>query len=213
MVLNSSSPSLVNRKSESDARPLFDRPSTQVAIVAVFTALALATNYALIGIPNVKLMDMLVFIGALFFGLRVGLGIALSIWPVYGFVNPYGVDSFLMLSFLMVGECFYALAGSAMRKSFVAQDLVQIKSELRLQSIAFGLVGLVATFAYDLLTNFGSWIFRTGSLYQDFIYGNIIGAPFSLAHELSNVIFFAAVAPAVVVASRRLGLRIPRGIA
>jgi hypothetical protein len=77
----------------------------------------------------------------------------------------------------------------------------------------FGLVGLLSTFAYDALTNFGSWIFKTGSLYQDFVFGNIIGVPFSIAHEASNVIFFATVAPAIIVAATRLGLRTPMDVA
>src|SRR5437660_5283057 len=192
---------------------VLDRRSTKVMITAVFTALALATNYALIGIPNVKIMDTLVFIAAFFYGLRLGIGVATSIWLVYGFVNPNGVDSFLMLSFLMVGECFYALAGVALRKSFVARDVVRGTKEYQRLSIVFGLVGLLSTFAYDALTNFGSWIFRTGSLYQDFVFGNIIGAPFSVTHEASNVIFFAAVAPAIVVAATRLGLRTPLDVA
>src|SRR6267143_6048352 len=170
---------------------VLDRRSSKVMITAVFTALALATNYALIGIPNVKIMDTLVFVAAFFFGLRLGVGVAASIWLVYGFVNPNGVDSFLMLSFLMVGECFYALTGAALKKSFVARDVVRGTKEDQRLSIVFGLVGLLATFAYDALTNFGSWIFRTGSFYQDFVFGNIIGAPFSVAHEASNVVFFA----------------------
>lgn len=197
--------------STSTVASVLERRSTKVMITAVFTALALATNYALIGIPNVKLMDTLVFVAAFFFGLRLGIGVAVSTWLVYGFVNPNGVDTFLMLSFLMVGECFYALAGAALKKSFVARDVVRGTKEYQRLSVVFGLVGLLATFAYDALTNFGSWIFRTSSLYQDFVFGNIIGAPFSVAHEASNVVFFATLAPAIVVASSRLGLRAPQG--
>lgn len=198
--------------SSHNAASVLDRRSTKVMLTAVFTALALATNYALIGIPNVKIMDTLVFIAAFFFGLRLGIGVAVSVWLVYGFVNPNGVDTFLMLSFLMIGECFYALAGSVLKKSFVAQNLVRGTKEYQRLSIVFGLVGLLATFAYDALTNFGSWIFKTGSLYQDFVFGNIIGAPFSVAHEASNVVFFATIAPAIVVAATRLGLRTPQDV-
>ncbi len=176
-------------------------------ITAVFTALALATNYALIGVPNVKIMDTLVFIAAFFFGFRLGISVAVSTWLVYGFVNPYGVDTFLMLSFLMLGECFYALGGLALNRSFVARDLVKGTKEYQRVSIAFGLVGLLATFAYDALTNFGSWVLGTSSLYQAFVIGNIIGAPFSVVHEASNVIFFATIAPAILVAASRLGYR------
>ncbi len=189
------------------AASVLDRRSTRVMITAVFTALALATNYALIGVPNVKIMDTLVFIAAFFFGFRLGISVAVSTWLVYGFVNPYGVDTFLMLSFLMLGECFYALGGLALNRSFVARDLVKGTKEYQRVSIAFGLVGLLATFAYDALTNFGSWVLGTSSLYQAFVIGNIIGAPFSVVHEASNVIFFATIAPAIVVAASRLGYR------
>src|SRR5437667_11714846 len=113
----------------------------------------------------------------------------------------------------MIGECFYAIAGVALKKIFVTMGLVKGSKEYQRLSIIFGLDGLLSTFAYDALTNFGSWILRTGSLYQDFVFGNIIGVPFSIAHEASNVIFFARVAPAIVVAATRLRLRTPLEVA
>jgi len=197
-------------------------------IVAVFTALSLATNYALIGFQNVKLMDTLVFIVAFLFGVRLGIGVAVSTWLVYGLVNPNGVDGPIILSFLILGECFYALSGAILSRTSVGQELSLVKpldgslatektSVFRklarrirnlnpTRSLVFALVGLQATFGYDLLTNFASWLFLTTSLYQAFIVGNVIGAPFSVAHEGSNTIFFATVAPAVIVAARRMGI-------
>jgi len=212
-----------------DAPPVFNRPSTKAMIVAVFTALSLATNYALIGFQNVKLMDTLVFIVAFLFGVRLGIGVAVSTWLVYGLVNPNGVDGPIILSFLILGECFYALSGAILSRTSVGQELSRMKStddssritgrtsvfrklgrRIRklnpTRSLVFALVGLQATFGYDLLTNFASWLFLTTSLYQAFIIGNLVGAPFSIAHEGSNVIFFATVAPAVIVATGRMGI-------
>jgi hypothetical protein len=199
-------------------------------IVAVFTALSLATNYALIGFQNIKLMDTLVFVVAFLFGIRLGIGVAVSTWLVYGLVNPNGVDGPIILSFLILGECFYALSGGLLSRSPVGQELSgakptrkhskttsrtrewrEIGARVRklnpTRSLVFALVGLQATFGYDLLTNFASWLFLTTSLYQAFIIGNIIGVPFSIAHEGSNTIFFGTVAPAVIVATRRMGIR------
>jgi hypothetical protein len=198
-------------------------------IVAVFTALSLATNYALIGFQNVKLMDTLVFIVAFLFGIRLGIGVAVSTWLVYGLVNPNGVDGPIILSFLILGECFYALGGAILSRTSAGQELSgarptddssritgragvlrrlgrRIRRLNPTRSLVFALVGLQATFGYDLLTNFASWLFLTTSLYQAFIIGNIIGVPFSVAHEGSNTIFFATVAPAVIVAARRMGI-------
>jgi hypothetical protein len=194
---------------------IFARTSTKATLVAVFAALSLATNYALIALPNIKLMDAFVFIAAFLFGLRLGIGVATSTWLVYGFVNPYGQADFILLTFLIGGECFYAVAGAALSRTFVTRDLLR---ESRRQwrpapvlafskvGLVFALVGFQATFAYDLLTNFGSWIFKANSPYQAFVIGIITGAPFAVLHEVSNIVFFGTVAPVVIVTAKRFGL-------
>src|SRR6058998_2799017 len=127
------------------------RPAVKVSLIAVFTAVSLGTNFAMIDIPNVKLMDAFVFIAAFLFGLEVGLGSAVSVWAVYGFTSPYGVDDFVTLSFLITGECLYAFSGWALSRATVGKDLFTSGShQLGRISIVFGLVGLQATFAYDV---------------------------------------------------------------
>src|SRR5437773_11714968 len=196
----------------------------------------------MIDIPNVKLMDAFVFIAAFLFGLEVGLGTAISIWAVYGFINPYGQDDLTLLLFLMTGECLYALAGALLSRTSIARELIakliqtrtidnqsieygmdpemgtlsQITTRARNlfnnarpyrnMSLLFGLIGFQATFAYDVLTNFGSWVFKTNSLYQAFIIGNITGVPFAILHESSNIVFFAIVVPLAIATSHRAGL-------
>jgi len=182
----------------------FSKPATTIAIVATFSALSLGTNYALIGIPNVKLMDALVFLSAFIFGLRVGIAVATSTWAVYGFVNPNGTADLILLSFLVVGESFYAIAGAGLRRTNLGQDLLVDKSPYARFSIVFGTLGLLATFAYDVLTNFASWLFKTNSLYDSLVIGLITGAPFALLHEVSNLVFFATTAPAAIIATRRI---------
>jgi len=220
----------------------------RTALIPVFTALSLATNYAMIDIPNVKLMDAFVFIAAFLFGLEVGLGTAISIWAVYGFINPYGQDDLTLLLFLMTGECLYAIAGTLLSRTSIARDLIakqiqaktidkqSIKYNMHSEtgslsritnragnllekagqygkmSLLFGLIGFQATFAYDVLTNFGSWVFKTSSLYQALIIGMITGVPFAILHEASNLVFFATVVPPAIAAAKRVGLHIQQRI-
>ncbi len=223
----------------------------KVALIAVFTALSLGTNYAMIDLWNIKLMDALIFIAAFLFGIRVGLGSAISTWIVYGFINPYGQADPILLVFLITGECFYAIAGTLISRASVTRDLlIRVRSkhtqessaikavpitesghglrnysrnyaqEIRIYfhqiyvsilpygrlSLVFGLIGFQATFAYDILTNFASFIGKTNSLYQAFIIGNITGVPFAILHESSNIVFFAIVVPLAIVTSQRVGL-------
>ena len=220
----------------------------RTALIPVFTALSLATNYAMIDIPNVKLMDAFVFIAAFLFGLKVGLGTAISIWAVYGFINPYGQDDLALLLFLMTGECLYAMAGALLSRASVARELIAKQIQARAiekqsiryyvdqqtgslsrfktralnlldkarpygrMSLLFGLIGFQATFAYDVLTNFGSWVFKTSSLYQALIIGMITGVPFAILHEASNLVFFATVVPPAIAAAKRVGLPIQQRI-
>jgi len=202
----------------------------------------------MIDIPNVKLMDAFVFIAAFLFGLEVGLGTAISIWAVYGFINPYGQDDLTLLLFLMTGECLYAIAGALLSRTSIAREIMtkqlqaisvykqpigfdagsatrilfRIKTRARnllnksipcgRMSLLFGLIGFQATFAYDVLTNFGSWVFKTSSLYQALIIGMITGVPFAILHEASNLVFFATVVPPAIAAAKRVGLHIQQRI-
>jgi uncharacterized membrane protein len=202
----------------------------------------------MIDIPNVKLMDAFIFIAAFLFGLKVGLGTAISTWAVYGFINPYGQDDLTLLLFLMTGECLYAIAGALLSRTSVARELlanqlpartvdkqsgkygmipetgilsrIKTRAENLLNkarpygrmSLLFGLIGFQATFAYDVLTNFGSWVFKTSSLYQALIIGVITGVPFAILHEASNLVFFATVVPPAIAAAKRVGLHIQQRI-
>ena len=178
----------------------------KTTLIPAFAALSLATNYAMIDLWNIKLMDAFIFIAAFLFGLEVGLGSAILTWGVYGFINPYGQDDLILLAFLMVGECFYALSGALLSHASIGRELMTASHQYRRMGLVFGLVGFQATFAYDILTNFGSWIFKTSSLYQALIIGTITGVPFAILHEASNFVFFATVVPLAILASKRLGL-------
>jgi hypothetical protein len=70
--------------------------------------------------------------------------------------------------------------------------------------LVFGTVGLLATLAYDVLTNFASWLFLTTSPYDALIIGLVTGAPFALVHEISNLVLFSTAIPAAIIAARRV---------
>ncbi|MGA9387273.1 MAG: hypothetical protein WBV70_00410, partial [Candidatus Bathyarchaeia archaeon] len=51
--------------------------TVKIALIATFCALAIGTDYALVGVPNVKLMDLIVFLGGFLFGSVVGSSIGI----------------------------------------------------------------------------------------------------------------------------------------
>ena len=52
----------------------------EIAFISVFTAIIVASNYALIAFPQIKLMDSMVFLSGYLFGFPVAASIAALSW-------------------------------------------------------------------------------------------------------------------------------------
>ncbi|HEV2389801.1 MAG TPA: hypothetical protein VGS04_03660, partial [Nitrososphaerales archaeon] len=61
-----------------------------LALVATFSALAIASDFALADIPNVKLVDPIVFSVAFVFGLEMGVYVGVLSELIWGTFSPYG---------------------------------------------------------------------------------------------------------------------------
>ncbi|MDA0988713.1 MAG: hypothetical protein O2783_06235 [Chloroflexi bacterium] len=172
-----------------------------VAPLAFILAI-LATNYALAGTPNVKFMDLLVFVAGYTLGFRRGVVVATGAWLIYGTFNPWGVAGPLLLVTMMMSEMVYALVGAGLSKLVFPQRVRLVPG---LRSLLFAGAAVACTLTYDALTNvytgvvwaqmvggteYGRWIwialFNPGALL------------FSAMHVGSNVVFFALFGPALV---------------
>jgi hypothetical protein len=179
--------------------------SRKVASIALLVAATLSTDYALLGIPNVKLMDTLVFLGGYMFGLDVGVSVAVLSWLVYGTLNPQGAATPGLLAVLMASECIYAVGGWTLRKVSSKTNFTSV------DRVKFGFVGFVTAAVYDLITNAYTGIFYYPgySLATRIIRALIFGIPFAVIHETTDSLMFAIVAPTVItVLGRRVGLEV-----
>ncbi len=146
----------------------------KVALLSLLIALALATNYLLFPFWNVKLMDFLVFTAGFLLGPIYGAAAGILVWLVYGTLNPLGFNLFV-LAMVAPLESLYGIGGGLLRRYGISP-------------IRAALIGLIATLAYDVVTNG-----LTGLLFYggDFILGLKVGAPFAFVHEMANVLIFA----------------------
>ena len=174
--------------------------SRRVAAVSMFTALAVATDYAMLPLANVKLMDSIVFVCALTFGAEAGASVAGLTWLVYGTVNPLGADSASFLILLILSEMVYVLFGCLARRMLNPHQRVPTRSLL------WGSFGLIATFLYDVNTIVTPYLV-IGQSAPVILLEMPFAAPFMLTHELSNFLFFSTLAPVLYLASRRVALR------
>jgi len=162
-------------------------PVRNICLIAVLTAASIGSNYALIGLPNIKLMDLIVFVTGLRFGVIVGASTGILTWMVYGALNPFGF-SFPIWVATMTGEATFGIVGGFLSKNASGEIRgFSLHSNYNLET---ALWGFILTFAYDLFTNivyaatFGVPIFFALAT------GWLVPPWFGILHEGSNTILF-----------------------
>ncbi len=142
-------------------------------------------------LPNVNLMDAIVFTTSLFFGAVPGAAVATVSWLVYGTLNPFGL-SIPILATVIVCESVYVLAGHLFRGTPSGNPLSRVKGWER--SVLFGTVGVLSTLAYDVITNAVVGVVAYNSVWIGLLTMNV-PVPLGIIHEASNLVFFATVVP------------------
>ncbi len=163
----------------------FQRQATRASVIAVMTAACIVSNYLLIGVINVKLMDLIVFSSGFLFGPTVGASVGILTWLVYGTLNPYGFSLPVLIATSLM-ESLYGIVGGLLGANGTGRMGVGFTSNLK-----FGIVGFLLTFVYDLVTNIVSGL----SAGIPLTVALITGIPFAIAHEGSNAAFFFFGAP------------------
>lgn len=157
----------------------------RISIIAMMTAACVSTNYLLVGLINVKLMDLIVFISGFAFGPLVGVSVGTLTWLVYGTLNPYGF-SFPILIATCLGEAMYGLVGGLLNKGKFMEDFQIKKNSVLVNGIKFAVIGFLLTFVYDLFTNIVSGVIAGLPMFLVLA----AGIPFAIIHEVSNTVFF-----------------------
>ena len=175
------------------------RRTSQVAVVATFTAVILGSDVALSGpqFSDIKLMDTLVFVSAYIFGLRTGAAIGVLSETIWSFMSPVGMAG-AVAPFLVVGELLFALAGWGASRIWGLRPVIASGFP-----VFVGALLVVCAFLWDLETNFASalitfWPNLPASQVILTVFGPLI-MPFYLAHEGSDLAFGLLVAPSFIL--------------
>jgi hypothetical protein len=167
----------------------------RIAVIAIFTSLAIATDYAMAPIYNVKLVFTLIFASSYSFGFKVGASIAILTELIWGTISPSGFGG-LIIPFLVGANIIYAVAGWGASKVWGHQ--IKPVSELNL---FFGSIMAICAFLWDTVTNFGTGIIEVWPhvTITKLLATEALGIPFMIAHELGDFVMGTALAPIIIV--------------
>jgi len=172
--------------------------SKKICLIATISALSVGLNYALVNVPNFKVMDLFVFVAGFIFGPLAGAFVGVLVWVIYGVINPYGFVFQVWLA-TMFSESIYGFIGGVLGKKMVLNDF---NCNYFVSSVLFGVLGFFLTLVYDLVTN----IVFALTFNVPIVIAILAGVPFALVHELSNAALFGTCSvPLISVLERFIG--------
>lgn len=176
-----------------------------IAVVAIFSALVVGSDYALAPFVSFKLLDTIVFMVAFVYGFRQGAAVALISEFIWTVMSPWGAAG-LMTPFLVLGELVFALAGWGASR-------VWHPDGKRAYPLGFfiGATLAICAFIWDFETNAATALlwFGTGLNLSNLFTVELAGFvfPIPLAREISDFALGVLLSPALLIVMSRLGRR------
>ena len=168
----------------------------KIALIVTLTALCVSTSYIMSAVPNIYLMDLLVFVTGVSFGAFVGASVAILSWLVYGVINPLGFNVIILIS-CIIGETIFGVVGGFIRKH------IRLDHSCNLH-IEFGILGLILSTIYDLITNIVYARTFNLPIITAIVSGWLLPPWFGIIHEVSNLILFSIIALPLVKAMLKI---------
>lgn len=156
----------------------------KLARMGIFVALALALKLPILQIPNVEFFTFVVFSSGYLLGILEGGvvgGLSILIFTTF---NPYGFPPLPIALAQVFSMIFIGIFGGLILKAGLV-ILVKLST-----LILMGLVGVILTLIYDVLTNLA-----VAYVVGQFIPVMLAAVPFSLIHIGSNAIIFVVLTP------------------
>jgi hypothetical protein len=170
----------------------------RVLLACLLISLTVVFGYVLAGVPNVELMTITVFLSGYLLGVRFGLVIGAASSLVHALFNPLGAS----LPPLLVAQCAgFSLVGVS--GGLFGPFIHGLRNRWTAVIVA-GMVGLVLTLIYDVLTNIAAYYIAMGtgptSGLMGFVFGGIL---FMGMHVIWNTgLFLFVLKPVLTVLSR-----------
>ena len=179
----------------------------EALVPAAFVVAILLSNYAMTGVPNVKLFDLLVFVAGYTLGFRRGAAVAVAAWLVYGQLNPWGATHGMLLATVMGSEVAYAAAGALAHRWLKPED-VRLRPSAGM--VVLVVAALASTVLYDVATNLYTgyhWAAIAGAgEYARWIGIAVVGPGallFMALHVGSNLVLFPVFGPLFIKAAQQ----------
>jgi hypothetical protein len=177
----------------------------RIAIISIFSALAVVLGYTLAYIPNIEVFTLIIFLSGFILGKKEGFIIGLLSSSIFTFFNPLGASPVPLFLYQTIHYSLTGLAGSITRNFLSSKNYYKPEEDLYVFPIIliFGITGAIITFIYDLISTIISG-FLVSITFDYFIATYMTGIIFTSIHLIGNVLGFVFLLPGLIQVGQRI---------
>ncbi len=175
------------------------RRSFRIALLGIFTALAVVFGYMLVNLPNIELFTLMIFLSGFIMGKKDGMLVGLLSAIIFCLFNLYGASPLPLLAYQLTHYSLTGLAGALTRNYLNKKSYFKPKTDLYVPRILilFGLIGAIITFVYDILSTFFGGLIVSFA-FEYFVAQYLIGLVYSVIHLIGNALGFIFILPGLI---------------
>lgn len=170
---------------------------TLMSVAAMFTAIFVASGWALAMVPNIEVVTAVAFVSGVSLGTRQGALIGAGGMFLFSATNPVG--SGLAFPLLLVSQMVAMAVAGGLGGLFSGVSLQKLNRLAGRLALAF--TGLATTLLYDGLTSISFPLF-SGAGRTEIMAVLISGLVFTLVHQISNTLIFFLLVPRLIEIGR-----------
>ena len=177
-----------------------EKKSFRIALVSIFTALAIVLGYLLAYIPNVELFTLTIFLAGFILGKRDGMIVGFLSSLIFCFFNPFG--SYLpLLAFQLTHYTLTGLIGAFTKDLLNNRKFLRNNNDLYTISmmIILGTLGATITISFQVFASLVDVLMNYGTI-EAFVpyFFNPFAIPFTIIHIIGNTLGFIFILPGLI---------------
>jgi len=182
-----------------------EKTSYRIALISIFSALAVVLGYMLAYIPNIEIFTLTIYLSGFILGKKEGIIVGLLSSSIFTFFNPLGASPAPLFVYQIIHYSLTGLAGSITRNFLIKRKYFRAKEDLYVFPIVliFGLTGAIITFIYDIISTAIS-AFLVSITFKYFIATYMTGIIFTTIHLIGNVLSFVFLLPSLIQVVQRI---------
>jgi uncharacterized membrane protein len=175
------------------------KKSFRIALISIFSALAIVLGYMLAFLINIELFTLFIFMSGFVLSKKEGALIGLISSSIFTFFNPIGASPPPLYVYQLIHYSFTGFLGGLTKEYLETKKFYKPNEDLYVFQIMliFGVIGGIITFLFDILSTLIGG-FLVSFTIEYFISSYLSGIVLTTIHLVGNILGFVFILPGLI---------------